>query len=198
MCGRWDKRMMVYSYSTVGIRADCDLMLWRISYRLEDFQEMSSEIFSTGLGKYLTPSYSYLAMTSRSTYVKEHSHEDGHASRLEIIPAQYKYLFVYPFTKTPDWYLLPFEERQKMMDAHFAYGHKYPSVKVNTTYSFGLDDQEFVVAFETNKPGDFLDLVMEMRATAVRKYTLKDTPIFTCVKEELPTIADLLDSGARS
>ncbi|MBI2890332.1 MAG: chlorite dismutase family protein [Nitrospirae bacterium] len=191
--GEYAKRIMIFPYSTMGTRADCDFMLWRISYRLEDFQQVTSDILATGLGRYLNTAQSYLSMTSRSIYVQEHSHEGGHASRTEIVPAQSKYLFVYPFTKTPDWYLLSFEQRQKMMDAHFQYGHKYPSVKVNTTYSFGLDDQEFVVAFETDQPGDFLDLVMEMRSTEVRRYTLKDTPIFTCVKEDIRTILSLLD-----
>ena len=68
-----------------------------------------------------------------------------------------------------------------MMTEHIRLGHKYPSVKINTTYSFGLDDPEFVVAFESDRPADFLDLVMELRESGASSYTLKDTPIFTCV-----------------
>ena len=67
------------------------------------------------------------------------------------------------------------------MDEHIALGHKYPSVKLNTTYSFGLDDQEFVVAFETDEPRDFVDLVPALRETEASLYTLRDTPIFSCV-----------------
>jgi chlorite dismutase len=94
--------------------------------------------------------------------------------------------------KTRQWYLLSKEERQKMMDVHIAVGHKYPSVKLNTTYSFGLDDQEFVVAFETESADDFLDLVMALRETQSSLFTLRDTPIYTCVRQDLPAILDSL------
>ena len=113
-------------------------------------------------------------------------------SRTHIIPGKRKYLFVYPFVKTRDWFLLPLEERQKVMDVHIRVGNKYPSVKLNTTYSFGLDDQEFVVAFETEEPKDFLDLVMELRETQSSKYTLRDTPIFTCVQTPMENLLDQL------
>jgi chlorite dismutase len=86
--------------------------------------------------------------------------------------------------KTRPWYVLPLEQRQAMMNAHIRIGHKYPRVRLNTTYSFGLDDQEFVLAFETDYPGDFLDLVMELRETEASQYTERDTPIFTCIKAE--------------
>jgi chlorite dismutase len=88
--------------------------------------------------------------------------------------------------------LLPLEERQALMDGHIRIGNKYPSVKLNTTYSFGLDDQEFVVAFETDEPKDFLDLVMELRETESSKYTLRDTPIFTCVQMPVAKILEQL------
>ncbi|MBT1617402.1 chlorite dismutase family protein, partial [Klebsiella pneumoniae] len=86
----------------------------------------------------------------------------------------------YPFVKTRAWYALPFDERQEMMDEHIRVGSKYPSVKLDTTYSFGLDDQEFVVAFETDEPADFLDLVQDLRETKASMYTLRDTPMYTC------------------
>jgi nitrite reductase/ring-hydroxylating ferredoxin subunit len=102
------------------------------------------------------------------------------------------YLFVYPFVKTRAWYALPKEERQRMMDAHIAIGRKYPTVKLNTTYSYGLDDQEFVVAFETDEPADFLDLVMELRETEASSYTERDTPIFSCLAMGLGETLDTL------
>ena len=92
-----------------------------------------------------------------------------------------KYCIVYPFVKTREWYLIPFEERKKMMEEHIAVGRKFPQIRLNTTYSFGLDDQEFVLAFETDEPGDFLDLVQELRSSVSSAYTLTDVPIFTCV-----------------
>ncbi len=146
----------------IGIRGDCDIMLWRISYELELFQDMTTKIMASGLGQYLTTPYSYLAITKRSVYVDHHTHENQESKRLTVVPGKGKYIFVYPFLKTREWFLLTKAARQGMMDEHIEVGHRFPSVKLNTTYSFGLDDQEWVVAFESDKPEDFLDLVMAL------------------------------------
>ncbi|MBI4057202.1 MAG: chlorite dismutase family protein [Elusimicrobia bacterium] len=183
--------MILLSYSLLGLRADCDLMLWRVSSDLESLQEMSSHMHQAGLGKFLFPAYSYLAMTRRSIYMDKLNPEHDE-DRTRIIPGKYKYLFVYPFVKTRAWYQLPMETRQKMMDEHIRTGSKYPRVKLNTTYSYGLDDQEFVVAFETDFPQDFLDLVMELREAKASEYTLRDTPTFTCINKELPDLVETL------
>jgi chlorite dismutase len=133
------------------------------------------------MGAFLETPFSYVAMTKRSMYVGEHTHPGQEGTRTRVKPGKAKYLFVYPFWKTRPWYQLPLEERQAMMSEHIRVGHTYPSVKINTAYSFGLDDPEFVVAFETDVPADFLDLVMELRESAASSYTLRDTPIFTCL-----------------
>ncbi|MGB0909966.1 MAG: chlorite dismutase family protein [Nitrospirales bacterium] len=185
-------KVIVVPYSTIGIRGDCDFLLWRISYELELFQEMSAKMLATGLGKYLTSPYSYLSMTKRSVYVDNHVHEGQESRRLKITPGRAKYIFVYPFEKTRDWYLLTKAARQGMMDEHIEIGHRYPSVKLNTTYSFGLDDQEFVVAFETDSPEDFLDLVMALREAEGSRYTKRDIPIFTCIMKSLKELVDTL------
>lgn len=185
-------KVIVIAYSTVGIRPETDIMLWRISYDLELFQEMSTKIMASGLGKYLSIPYSYLSMTKRSIYVDNHSHEGQESKRLTIIPGRSKYIFVYPFLKTREWFLLTKAARQGMMDEHIEVGHRFPSVKLNTTYSFGLDDQEWVVAFESDKPEDFLDLVMALRETEGSRYTLRDTPIFTCIRKSLKETLDTL------
>jgi chlorite dismutase len=174
--------MLILSYSLVGTRGDADILLWRISERLDLHQRMTTQLLHTGLGLYVTQPYHYLSMTKRSMYVAKHVHEGQGDSRGRIVPGGKKYLFVYPFWKTPEWYALPVEDRQRMMNEHIATGHRFPGVKVNTTYSFGLDDPEFVVAFEGDDPAEFLDLVMVMRENAARKYTLRDTPIFTCIR----------------
>ncbi|OGR81535.1 MAG: chlorite dismutase [Elusimicrobia bacterium RIFCSPLOWO2_01_FULL_64_13] len=181
-------KMILLSYSTAGIRPECDLMFWGVSFRLEDFEELGRDIHRTGFGQYLSPVYSYLSMTRRSLYIDKISPEHGE-SRTRILPGKHKYLFVYPFVKTREWYRLGLPERQAMMDEHIRTGNKYPSVKLNTTYSYGLDDQEFVVAFETDEPADFLDLVMELRESQASRFTLRDTPTFTCV---LKTFSELL------
>ncbi|MFO0773900.1 MAG: chlorite dismutase family protein [Nitrospiraceae bacterium] len=185
-------RVLVIPYTTVGIRPETDIMLWRISYDLELFQEMSSKIMASGLGKYISTPYSYLSMTKRSIYVDNHSHEGQESKRLTIVPGRSKYIFVYPFLKTREWFLLTKAARQGMMDEHIEVGHRFPSVKLNTTYSFGLDDQEWVVAFESDKPEDFLDLVMALRETEGSRYTLRDTPIFTCIKKNLKDTLETL------
>ena len=172
-------RMLIRSYSLAGTRPDADFLLWQVADRLEDIRELATQLFSTAMGPYLTNPHSFLAMTRRSIYVS--SEESSRANRLLVQPTDAKYLFVYPFVKTRAWYELSKADRQRMMDQHIAVGRKYPSVKLNTTYSYGLDDQEFVVAFETDEPGDFLDLVMELREAETSKYTLRDTPIFTCI-----------------
>ncbi|MDK2745446.1 MAG: chlorite dismutase family protein [Nitrospira sp.] len=185
-------KVLMVPYSTVGIRGDCDFMLWRISYDLDLFQDMSAKMLASGLGQYLSTPYSYLAMTKRSVYVDHHAHAGQEGKRLTVVPGKGKYIFVYPFLKTREWFLLTKAARQGMMDEHIEVGHRFPSVKLNTTYSFGLDDQEWVVAFESDKPEDFLDLVMALRETEGSRYTLRDTPIFTCIRRSLKETLDTL------
>jgi chlorite dismutase len=175
------KQIMVKSYSLIGIRGETDFMFWSISTNLEGQQNFVSNLLSTTLGKYLSTPYSYLALTRKSEYLAEHQHEGQEGVSLSRRPSEAKYMFLYPFTKKREWYFLPHEERRIMMAQHLKLGHKYPSVKINTGYSFGLDDQEFMLAFETDNPVDFSELVMEMRSTEASRYTALETPLFTCI-----------------
>lgn len=177
-------KMILLSYTMVGIRADVDIMLWRISYELEEFQRMTTKLRQTGLGAYMNVTMSYLSMTKRSMY-QDMFNPEHEEDRTHIIPGKAKYLFIYPFVKKREWYLLTKFTRQGIMDEHIYVGNKYPSVKLNTTYSFGIDDFEFVVAFETDYPQDFLDLVMDLRETEGSRFTERDTPIFTCIATSL-------------
>jgi chlorite dismutase len=192
LLGQPRQGLLCLSYSTAGLRADTDFVLWRISAGTDEFQSQTHAINHTRLGGYLSTPHSFVSMTKRSMYIDKVDPFHTVESRTHIIPGKRKYLFIYPFVKTRAWYLLPLEERQKMMDAHIQIGNKFPSVKLNTTYSFGLDDQEFVVAFETDEPKDFLDLVMALRETEGSKYTLRDTPIFTCVQMPMEKILEQL------
>ena len=179
----WRERFpMLRTYSTVGMRGDADMMIWSAAKTLEEIRDLEAAIRATAMGRWLDTPHSFLAMTKRSQY--EDRLDPSSRERLLVKPGRAKYLFIYPFVKTRAWYMLPFEERQKMMDAHIEIGHRYPTVKLNTTYSFGLDDQEFVVAFETDSPEDFLDLVMALRETRSSEFTLRDTPIFSCIAGE--------------
>jgi chlorite dismutase len=188
----YEQDVLVTPYSLVGIRGDCDFMLWRIGYDPLKLQEMSAQLLATELGKYLATPYSYLSITKRSIYVDKHTHEGQEGTRLKLVPGQFRYLFVYPFVKSKAWYRLTKHARQGMMDEHIEIGHKYPTVRLNTTYSFGLDDQEFVLAFESDKPEHFVELVMELRHSEATSYTVRDTPTFTCIHRELPEVLDLL------
>jgi chlorite dismutase len=187
----WRERIpMLRSYSTVGMRGDADMLLWSAAKTLEEIRDLETQIRSTAFGRYLETPHSFLAMTKRSQY--EDRLDPTSREKLQVKPGRAKYLFIYPFVKTRAWYLLPFEERQQMMDAHIEIGHRYPTVKLNTTYSFGLDDQEFVVAFETDSPEDFLDLVMALREARSSEFTLRDTPIFSCIAADPGAVLETL------
>ena len=188
-------RLALNTYTLVGARGDADFMLWGVSPELEPINEMAALLNQTRLGGYLETPYSYLAMTRSSPYIDDHRHagQDGAGDAASMRIVGRRYLFMYPFWKTHDWYQLPQAERQAMMNEHFAIGHQYPQVKISTAYSFGLDDPEFVLGFETDEPGAFLDLVMALRESKARPYTLKDTPIFSCISRPL---RDCLDDAA--
>jgi len=132
--------------------------------------------------------YSCRARTKPSEYSDE--------SRLEVRPQSGRYLFVYPFVKPRAWYRLSADERQRIMTEHIRMGREYPSIDLNTSYSFGLDDQEFVVAFETDDPAEFLDLVQRLRTTESSSYTLRDTPVFTCIAASVERALGALDGEA--
>ena len=177
-------QMAIRSYSTLGLKRDADFLLWLISRELPPIQALASALRKTAMGPYLEVSHTFLAVTRESTYVKDHRHE----VKVNVEPGRGEYLFVYPFVKTREWYLLPVEERQKMMNAHMRMGHEFPGIRINTSYAFGLDDHDFVVAFEGDDPKDFVSLVMRLRETEGSRYTQRDTPIFTCVQQPLEEI----------
>lgn len=188
------QRLILRTYTLQGLHAGVDFMIWAIGGSLEDIQALTSSLMKMELGGYLETPYSYLSMTKRSIYVDRHVHPGQEGRRERIVPGDHRYLFVYPFVKTRAWYALDQATRQALMDEHIAVGHRFPTVKLNTTYSYGLDDQEFILAFETDRPEDFLDLVMALRETKVSQYTLRDTPIFTCItKPLLQLLEELLD-----
>ena len=182
--------MLLRSFSLMGLRSDADFMLWRIGYDLDAFEAMTAALLQTGLGKYLTVTYSYFGLSRRSIYVGEHT--PGWENRRYIIPGEGDYLFVYPFVKTRAWYRLPLEERQRMMNEHMHIGRKHYPVKNNTAYCFGVDDYEFILSFEAESPEKFQDLMMELRESEASAYTELDTPIFTCRRRSLEKILGFL------
>ena len=191
--GRAEKRVMQHAYSTIGLRAEGDLLLWRMAESIEMVEETAADLLASGIGRWLMPALSMIGLTRPSQYVKrpttqEQSLFSGDRS---------KYLVVYPFTKSVEWYLLPAEERQAVMRGHMKVGHAYPQVRQLLAYSFGLDDQEFIVAYETDDLVAFQDLVRELRETESRRSTVRDTPIITGIHRPLGEILGLLSGAQR-
>jgi len=177
------------AYSTLGTRGDTDLLLLAQAPILDEIHTFHVVLAQSGLARWASIPHSYLAMTKRSPYSESEA-------RTEICTSERRYLFVYPFWKQREWYRLPSDERQRIMNDHIEIGRRYPEITINTAYSFGLDDQEFVVSFEADEPGEFLDLVQELRGSESSAYTLRDTPIFTCVAMSVGKALDALDGTA--
>jgi len=187
-CEDFGQDRLLRAFSLVGTRGDADLLLLSQAGNLERIHELHVVLAQTGLMAWATTPYSFLAMTKPSEYSDE--------SRLEVRPAHSKYLFVYPFVKTREWYGLDPKERWRIMQEHIRMGKEYPRIDLNTSYSFGLDDQEFVVAFEGDEPAVFLDLVQRLRTTESSSYTKRDTPTFTCVAMSVERALNALDGAA--
>jgi chlorite dismutase len=185
--------LLVRTYSLVGTKAGVEMMIWTIAPKLELLQEFHSRLLGTALGGYLDTVYSYLGMAKRSEYLGEHAHGGQEGTATQRRPLDRPYLFVYPFVKRREWYSLPFEERRRIMGEHFRIGHKFPNVAIHTGYSFGIDDAEFILSFEADSPGEFLDLVEALRPSEASRYTLFETPIFTAVKVDPRRMMELAE-----
>jgi len=182
-----NSQIMFRSYSTLGLRDDAEFLLWFASESVEQIQDVISKLYLTIFGKYIIPTHVYLSSTRPSIYAKG-SGSHGWLAGSE----QKKYVVVYPFVKTREWYLLPLEKRKAMMDEHIEVGKKYPQVLLNTTYSFGIHDEDFMLAFETDDLHAFQDLIMELREARVSAYIKVDTPMIVCVKKDIiPLIKSL-------
>ncbi len=187
-------KLLLRTYSLAGTRGDCDMMLWQVAEDLETLQAVETVVFSTSLGGYLETPYSYIGMMKQSAY--GFPKVRGQEGQTTIAPSDSRYLFVYPFVKKRDWYALPLEQRQAAMNDHVRIGRRYPSVRINTVHSFGLDDQEFMVAFEADDPGDFVDLIMELRESEASAYTERDVPVFTCIQMSIWEMLDTLGGAS--
>ncbi len=167
-------------YSLIGLRPDADFGVWlKTEEGTEPLQEFERRLRASAAGDHLELTHNFISMTKPSPYARKET--DAERDKLRAYPDGAPYVFVYPMVKTRVWYTLTPEERGRIMREHIAVGHKYPKIRINTSYSYGLDDQEFVVAFEGDDPAEFLDLVSDLRYTESSSYTLSDTPMFTCV-----------------
>ena len=189
----WAERMELRSYSLVGVRPEADFMLWKITERYEDFRELAAELNGTPLAGWVDTPYSYLAATKPSKYFER----DARRPPRRIVPRGAPYLVVYPFVKKREWYSLSMDDRRRAMQEHATIGSRFVTITNHTTYSFGIDDQEFMTAFECESPADFLELMMTLRETEASRYTERDTPIFVGSAGEIRAILASLD-GARA
>jgi chlorite dismutase len=177
-----------FAYSTIGIKAGTDVLLWRMGPSLDALESTAARLLTAGVGRWMEPSHSFIGRIGPSQYVRkptsqEQSMFEGERSR---------YLAVYPFVKSADWYLLSREARQGIMNEHMRVGHDYPAVRQLLAYSFGIDDQEFVVAYETDDLVAYGDLVRALRETEGRRSTVRDTPILTGIHRPLGEILAML------
>jgi chlorite dismutase len=185
----WTGRMdSLRVYSMTGVRSDCDFFLWKITERYDDLGELGGELNGTPLAGWLETPYSYLATTKPSQYTQARKPR-------RVIPKGSTYLVVYPFVKVRPWYALPEEERQRAMDEHMEIGHRFGTITNHTTYSFGIDDQEFMTAFECEEPADFMHLMLTLRESEASRYTERDTPIFVGRHVAIREALDELDGA---
>jgi chlorite dismutase len=186
----WTPRFeALYAYTTAGIRPDTDFFFWKITQRYEDLGEFGTALNATPLAGYLETPYSYLATTKASQYTS------ARRAR-KITPRRSPYLVVYPFVKVRPWYALTEDDRQRAMDEHIRIGGEHPTIHNHTTYSFGIDDQEFMTAFECDEPADFMHLMLRLRESEASRYTERDTPIFVGQLLDIREVLDRLDGVA--
>jgi chlorite dismutase len=188
----WSTRMdSLRAYTVTGVRPDSDFFLWKITQRYEDLGELGAALNATPLAGWLETPFSYLATTKASEYTKARRPR-------KVIPKGSPYLVVYPFVKIRPWYALPPEDRQRAMEEHMRIGAEFATIHNHTTYSFGIDDQEFMTAFECAEPSDFMHLMLTLRESEASRYTERDTPIFVGQHVEIRAALDALDgAGAR-
>jgi len=179
------------AYSTIGVRPESDFFLWKITERYEDLGELGAALNGTPLAGWLETPYSYLATTKASEYTRARKPR-------KVVPKGSPYLVVYPFVKVRPWYALPVEERQRAMEEHMRVGAEFETIHNHTTYSFGIDDQEFMTAFECDEPADFMHLMLRLRDTEASSYTERDVPIFVGQLVDIRAALDRLDGVAAS
>jgi chlorite dismutase len=175
-------------YSSIGLEPATDIVLWRTANSVDALEMAAARLLRSGLGTWCVVRHSFIGRIAPSAYVAKPSEQESGLMGGE----RDRYLIVYPFTKSTDWYLLSREVRQAVMNQHMKVGHEYPMVRQALAYSFGLDDQDFVVAYETNDLPAFGDLVRQLRGTESRRSTVYDTPILLGIHRSPDELIELL------
>lgn len=176
------------TYSSIGLEPGVDVLFWRMAPTIDALETAAAGLLRDGLGRWLSVRHSLVGRLGPSQYVKKPTEQE----RSLFTGERSRYLIVYPFTKSTDWYLLSREARQGVMNEHMRIGHDYPMVRQALAYAFGLDDEDFVVAYETDDLVAFGDLVRSLRGTESRRSTISDTPILLGIHRPLDEILQLL------
>ncbi len=171
-------------YSTVGFRADSDLMLWWVARSADDLQGITAAFRKTQLGRALEQREIFFGLVRPAEFSKDHQPAFVQGKEPK------RYLCVYPFVRTPDWYLLAPEERGLLLREHGMAGREFPDVLANTTSSFGLGDYEWILAFEADGPERIVELIRRLRATEARRYTKLEVPFFTGTRKSVEEVLE--------
>lgn len=160
-------------YDVSGLRADADVMFWFHAGTVEAVQEAYHRLRRTQLGRHLAPVWSGVAVHRPAEFNRRHvpAFLSGEAAK--------RYVCVYPFVRSYDWYVLPAEERSAMLRDHGMAAGPYPDVRANTIASFALGDYEWILAFEADELHRIVDLMRTLRATDARLHVQLDTPMYT-------------------
>lgn len=176
----WSDRVEVRGiYSTAGFRHDADLMMWWVASSLDDVQGLYSALRRTPLGRRLELAHAFAGVVRPAEFSKDHL-----PAFLKGDPPR-KYVSVYPFVRTPAWYLLPREERSALLREHGEIGREYPDVLANTTSAFGMNDWEWILAFEADDPSRIVDCIRRLREAEARRYTKEEIPFVMGIRKDL-------------
>jgi len=182
---RWEGRVDVRgSYSTVGFRADADLLLWLVGSTPDDVQRFLVEFRRTRAGRLMDLAWTFMGVVKPAEFTPDHQ-----PAFVKGVPPE-TFLCVYPFVRTPEWYLLPREERGELLREHGVVGREFPQVLANTTSGFGLGDWEWILAFEAEQADHLVDVIRELRNTKARLYTKVEIPFVTGIRKP---VAEALD-----
>jgi len=158
------------AYLTQGYRADTDLFLWMIADDVNDLQDLQLELRRTQLGRQAETPHSFIGIALESEFNKSH-----YPAFMRGVPAK-EYICFYPFIRTPEWYLLPAEQRAEMLKEHGMVGREFPDVRTNNLYAFGLGDFEWLLSFETDDLQTLVEMVRQQREATARAYTKYEWP----------------------
>ncbi|MDP9394215.1 MAG: chlorite dismutase family protein [Actinomycetota bacterium] len=174
------------TYDVAGLRADADVMVWWHAAAAEDLQDAYSRLRRTELGRSLEPVWSAMALHRPAEFNK------GHIPAFLADERPRRFVSVYPFVRSYEWYLLPNEERRAMLAEHGMMARDYPDVRANTVSSFSLGDYEWLLAFEADDLHRIVDLMRHLRGSEARRHVRVEVPFYTgCRKSVAELVAAL-------